>query len=91
MGHIGHTYVRCFLYYAFYLSPIFAEIPTYPKIGRPLWTFPNLKMSFDFESQLTFIKIFLGEYLEYDLGTFAVEVFESWNLTLNGLYIWKSA
>ena len=30
------THVRCFLYYAYYLSPIFAEIPTYPKIGRPL-------------------------------------------------------
>ena len=41
LGHFGHTYlvsthVLCFLYYAFYLSPIFAEIPTYPKIGRPL-------------------------------------------------------
>ena len=32
--------VGCFLYYAYFLSPIFAEIPTYPKIGRPLWTFP---------------------------------------------------
>ena len=32
------THVRCFLYYAYYLSPIFAEMPTYPKIGRPLWT-----------------------------------------------------
>ena len=30
------THVRCFLYYAYYLSPIFAEITTYPKIGRPL-------------------------------------------------------
>ena len=26
----------CFLYYAYHLSPIFAEIPTYPKIGSPL-------------------------------------------------------
>ena len=45
MGHFGHTYylpthVLCFLYYAYYLSPIFAEIPTYSKIGRPLWTLP---------------------------------------------------
>ena len=24
------------LYYVYCLSPIFAEIPTYPKIGRPL-------------------------------------------------------
>ena len=45
MGHFGHTYylpthVLCFLYHAYYLSPIFAEIPTYSKIGRPLWTLP---------------------------------------------------
>ena len=30
-----------YMYYAYYLSPIFAEIPTYPQIGRPLWTFPK--------------------------------------------------
>ena len=24
-----------------YLCQIFAEIPTYPKIGHPLWTFPR--------------------------------------------------
>ena len=34
------THIQCFLYYAYYLSPIFAETPTYHKIGRPLWTFP---------------------------------------------------
>ena len=27
--------------------PIFAEIPTYPKIGRPLWTFPNEQKKVD--------------------------------------------
>ena len=51
MSHFGHTYlptqIRCFLYYAYYLSPIFAEIPTYPKIGRPLWTFPNEQKKVD--------------------------------------------
>ena len=31
MHYILSTYV---------LSPIFLEIPTYPKIGHPLWTFP---------------------------------------------------
>ena len=41
MGYFGRTYllthVRCFLYYDFYLSPIFAEITTYPKIRRPFY------------------------------------------------------
>ena len=41
MGHFGHTYlvtthVRFFLNYAYCHSQMFAEIPTYPKIGRPL-------------------------------------------------------
>ena len=38
MGHFGHTYLPMsdVFYTAYYLSLIFAEIPTYPKIGRPL-------------------------------------------------------
>ena len=44
MGHFWHTYLpKSGVFYTvpIYLSPIFAEIHTYPKIGRPLWTFPN--------------------------------------------------
>ena len=46
MGHFGHTYLPMsdiFYTMPIYLSLIFAEIPTYPKIGRPLWTFHNGK------------------------------------------------
>ena len=46
IGHFGHTYLPMsdvFYTMPIYLSLIFAEIPTYPKIGRPLWTFHNGK------------------------------------------------
>ena len=43
MGHFGHTYlpthVLCFLYYAYYFSPIFAEIPTLVSVR--LWNFKD--------------------------------------------------
>ena len=34
LGHFGHTYLPMSDVF-YYLSPIFAEIPIYPKIGRP--------------------------------------------------------
>ena len=47
MGYFGHTYLPMsdVFYTAYYHSLIFAEIPTYPKIGRPLWTFSLLEIS----------------------------------------------
>ena len=31
-----------YVHTTYYIYPIILEIPTYPKIGHPLWTFPTL-------------------------------------------------
>ena len=46
------------MYYAYYLSPIFAEIPTYPKIGRPLLTLLSLTILKYFTE---YVKVYLRE------------------------------
>ena len=48
----GDTYL-CPIHYvqSFYvLCPIFLDIPTYPKIGDPLWTFPDGKSLHDLQA-----------------------------------------
>ena len=43
MWYIGRPIFDDIPTYLVPLCPIFLEIPTYPKIGRPLWTFPKLR------------------------------------------------
>ena len=38
IDYVLSTYVLC---------PIFLDIPTYPKIGHPLWTFPKVSLNWD--------------------------------------------
>ena len=71
IGYVLSTYVLC---------PIFHDIPTYPKIGHPLWTFPN-REQYKKKYNLNFLSFFGMKLFLFSLTSQISKMYATWYFT----------